>query len=324
MIRRIFIIISLVLVLYIGVALLLPRFVPQHSSASMKQVPGATATPTPSPTPILTVQGPSPQTSAVTAYLLDTDTGHVLDDSNGERPLPMASTTKIMTALIAIQTGDLNQLVTIQQDAYNEVHLYNGSSADLIVGDQIPLRDLIYALMLPSGDDAAIAIADALAQTPANFVQRMNLFAYHLRLFQTHYTNSDGLTPDGQTNPDHYTTAADLARLTRYAMTLPFFSQVVQTEHYTIPATVDHRAYVWDNTNKLLQMYSGTTGTKTGYTEEAGYCLVFSATRDKHHLVGILLGDIDSDHRFHDAMTLLTWGFGLPLLPPTISSGQNR
>lgn len=281
--------------------------------------PIPTPTPLPSPTPILTVEGTPPAVTSESAYLLDMDTGHVLADMHGEQPLPMASTTKIMTALIAIQTGNLDQLVTIGQDAYDEVHLRDGSSAQLVVGDQLTLKDLLYGLMLPSGDDAAIAIADALAGSPENFVQRMNLFAYRLHLFQTHYLDPDGLTiytangPD----PDHYSTAADLTRLARYAMSIPLFAQIVKTPLYTVVATAQHHAYHWTTTNALLETYPGATGIKTGYTVEAGYCLVFSATHNDHHLIGTILDDPDDAHRINDAKALLDWGFSLPLLPPS-------
>jgi serine-type D-Ala-D-Ala carboxypeptidase (penicillin-binding protein 5/6) len=278
-----------------------------------------TPTPTPKPTPILTVKGRPPAITASEAILLDSDTGHILDDQNGERPLPMASTTKIMTALIAIQAGDLNKVVTIHQDALNEVILNNGSSAKLHLGDQLTLRDLLYGLMLPSGDDASIAIATAVGGSTTNFVNLMNLFAYRLHLFQTHYINPDGLTyydANGQPIPGHYTTPYDLVRLANYAMTIPLFAQIVRTQHYSIPANASHHSYSWDNTNQLLTPYAGATGIKTGFTLEAGECLVFSATRSGHHLIGVVLHSIDAVHRFSDAKTLLNWGFALPLLPP--------
>ncbi len=279
-----------------------------------------TPTPTPKPTPILTVKGKPPAITASGAILLDNDTGHILDDLNGERPLPMASTTKIMTALITIQATDLNKVVTIQSDANNEVLLHNGSSAKLQLGDRLTLKDLLYGLMLPSGDDAAIAIADAVGGSTANFVNMMNLFAFRLHLFQTHYINPDGLTyydANGQPIPGHYTTAYDLIRLARYAMTIPLFAQIVRTQHYQIPATSSHHSYSWDNINKLLATYAGMTGIKTGFTVEAGGCLVFSATRAGHHLIGVVLHSTDEAHRFSDAKILLDWGFSLPLLPPT-------
>lgn len=278
-----------------------------------------TPTPSPTPTPILTVVGKPPPASASAAILLDADTGHILDDVNGETSLPMASTTKIMTALIAIVAGNLDQPVIIQQDAYNEVHLHDGSSANLVVGDTISLKDLLYGLMLPSGDDAAIAIADAMGGTQA-FVNDMNSLALRLRLFQTHYINPDGLTyydANGRPLPGHYTTAYDLVQLARFAMTMPLFAQIVSTQNYSLPANAEHHGYTWVNTDELLSTYSGATGIKTGYTIEAGYCLVFSATRAGHHLIGVLIHETDSTHRFNDARTLLNWGFGLPLLPPS-------
>jgi serine-type D-Ala-D-Ala carboxypeptidase (penicillin-binding protein 5/6) len=282
------------------------------TTASSSAVP-VTLTPFPTPTPILTAQGKPPTVSATAAYLYDADTGHALADINGEKLLPMASTTKIMTAIIAIQTADLDEIVTIQQDAYNEVHLHNGSFAGLVVDDKITLRDLLYGLMLPSGDDAAIAIADTVGGSTANFVNIMNLFAHRLHLYQTHYTNPDGLTPDGEVNPNHYTTALDLVRLTQYAMSVPLLAKIVQTKHYELPPIASHHGYTWDNTNTLLGTYSGITGVKTGHTEEAGYCLVFSATHGNHHLIGVVLQSPDSDSRFKDAKTLLDWGFALPL-----------
>lgn len=273
-----------------------------------------TPAPLPSPTPILTVRGTPPTTTATADYLLDEDTEHTLVDINGEKPLPMASTTKIMTALIAIQTGNLDQVVTIKQDARAEVVNNGGSSAFLLVGDKIPLHELLYGLMLPSGDDAAVAIADALAGSVPQFVQRMNLFAYHLHLFQTHYANPDGL-PDP--NHNHYTTAHDLAYLARYAMSVPIFAQIVQQQKYTLTASGVHARYDWTNTNTLLGTYQGASGVKTGTTDEAGFCLVFAATRNAHHLIGVVLHSSSENTRVTDARKLLDWGFSLPALIPT-------
>src|SRR5205807_466366 len=215
------------------------------------------ASTSPTPQPILTAQGLPPTITASAAYLLDADTGHMLADIDGEKPLQMASTTKIMTALIAIQTADLDQLVPINPDAYNRAHNNGGSSANLIVGDQLSLKDLLYGLLLPSGDDAAVAIADALGGTQA-FVQRMNLFAYRLHLFQTHYSTVDGLTND----ENHYSTAYDLVQLAQYAMHIPLFAQIVQTPEYTLAATAQHHSYNWVTTNTLLTIYSGMIGIK--------------------------------------------------------------
>jgi D-alanyl-D-alanine carboxypeptidase (penicillin-binding protein 5/6) len=313
--RRMFALVFLVLAVELALVAPVLAFTPFGTRLLHDLVPP----PTPSPTPILTVRGTPPAVSAQAAYLLDADTGHVLDDVQGELRLPMASTTKIMTAIIAIQTANLGQVVTVRQDAINEVQKYNGSSANLVVGDQIRLEDLLYGLMLPSGDDAAIAIADAVGGTTSNFVRTMNQFAQRLRLKQTHYINPDGLTyltPQGKPDPNQYTTAADLAHLTRYAMANPLFAQVVELQHYVLPASAVHHAYTWDSIDSLLSSYPGATGVKTGYTVEAGYCLVFAATRGGHHLIGVLLHESDANQRFVDARELLDWGFALPLLAP--------
>jgi D-alanyl-D-alanine carboxypeptidase (penicillin-binding protein 5/6) len=274
----------------------------------------------------LTPHGTPPAFDATSAYLLDADTGHTLMDTQGEQRLPMASTTKIMTAVLVLDKGNLNQMVTIQQDAINEVADNNGSTAHLHVGDEIRMKDLLYALLLPSGDDAAIAIADGISGSVSAFVQQMNNYAHQLHLNNTHYINPDGLTyklANGATNPNHYTTASDLAHLTRYAMQNPLFAQIVQAQEYVLPATSAHHGYDWVTTDKLLRSYAGAVGVKTGYTEEAGYCLVFAAYSNGHHLIGVLLHDGDTeteaDRRFADAATLLDWGFQLPLLPPTAS-----
>ena len=307
----------ILMVLAVELALAVPVFALTPFGTRLLQ--DIAPSPTPSPTPILTARGTPPPVSAQAAYLLDADTGHVLVDVRGEQRLPMASTTKVMTALVTIQTAQLGQLVTIKQDAITQVQQYNGSSANLVVGDQIRLEDLLYGLMLPSGDDAAIAIADAVGGTTSNFVRTMNLFARRLHLSQTHYINPDGLTyltPQGRPDPNQYSSAADLAHLTRYAMANPFFAQLVELQHYDLPATAVHHAYTWDSINTLLSTYPGATGVKTGYTVEAGYCLVFAATNGQHHLIGVLLHEPNAVQRFTDARTLLNWGFALPLLPP--------
>jgi serine-type D-Ala-D-Ala carboxypeptidase (penicillin-binding protein 5/6) len=281
-------------------------------------------TATPTPAPILTVRGTPPAIAASAAYLLDADTNHTLVDMHGEQRLSMASTTKIMTAVLVLDKGNLNQMVTIKDDAVKEAIDNNGSTAQLVVGDQIRMKDLLYALLLPSGDDAAIAIADAMSGSQAAFVKQMNNYAHLLKLYNTHYINSDGLTyklANGKPDPNHYTTAADLAHLTRYAMQNPLFEQIVQLQDYVLPATATHHSYNWPTTNTFLSEYAGAIGIKTGYTVEAGYCLVFAAYGNGHHLIGILLHDSDTDanQRFADAGTLLDWGFQLPLLPPTPS-----
>ncbi|MBO0793584.1 MAG: D-alanyl-D-alanine carboxypeptidase, partial [Ktedonobacteraceae bacterium] len=259
---------------------------------------------------------PAPALHTSVAYLLDNDTNTPLLTMNGETRYPMASTTKIMTALIAIQRADLNQPVVVNQDAVDEVKNNMGSSAQLATGDTLTMHDMLYGLLLPSGDDAAIAIADSISGSPAHFVALMNDYARKLHLHNTHYNNPDGLTyytSDGLPIPGHYTTAADLVQLTREALKNPLFAQIVKTKTYTVPVTADHGSYNWTNTNTLLGTYPGVLGVKTGSTVEAGACLVFAATQNGHVLIGAILQEPFNNQgkadRFTDARALLNWGF---------------
>ncbi|HTK10067.1 MAG TPA: D-alanyl-D-alanine carboxypeptidase [Ktedonobacteraceae bacterium] len=311
-------IICIIIAVLLLIAAPLLAFTPPGNRLLAGQPPFPTPTPippTPTPQPVLTPRGTPPTVSASEYYLIDMNTHNVLADKNAVESRPMASTTKIMTALIAIQSGDLTLPVTVHQDALERI-AEGGSSANLRLGDTIPLGDMLYGMMLPSGDDAAWAIADALAGNEQNFVQRMNLFAYHLRLFQTHYASPDGLSLTSEEDAEHYTSANDLARLTTYALSIPFFAKIVHTDHYAIPATATHAAYSWTNTNTLLVSYPGMLGVKTGFTYAAGYCLVFAAQRNGHELLGVVMNSSSEDLRNKDAVALLNWGFALPLLPP--------
>ncbi|GHO81229.1 D-alanyl-D-alanine carboxypeptidase [Ktedonobacter sp. SOSP1-85] len=314
--RRILGIILLCLALLIIISIPVALFTPVGGTVTNLFAP---PTPTPTPRPVLTVRGTPPAIGSKIAYLVDDDTGNVLVNVKGRERVPMASTTKIMTAILTIDKADLNQVVTIKQDAVDEAKVHNGSNAQLVVGDQIRLKDLLYALMLPSGDDAATAIADSVAGSQTRFVTMMNAYAKQLKLQNTHYINADGLTyegKDGKPDPNHYTTGEDLVKLTRYAMRNPLFAQIVQLQKYVLPANGVHHAYDWETTDTMLSTYAGLTGVKTGFTGEAGYCLVFSAYSSGHRLVGAVLDAKDEEERFKDASSLLDWAFALPVLPP--------
>lgn len=276
---------------------------------------------------LLRIQGQPPTLTAGEAYLYDEDSGQTLVDQNGEKVVPMASVTKIMTAIVAIRTGDLNQQITITQADVDHVILNNGSNAGLKVGDTFSLNEMLYALMLPSGDDAASAIARSVAGSSTQFVAQMNLLAGRLHLFQTHYINADGLTsPDNQ---DNVTSAYDLVKLTKYALTIPKFATIVQTPHFDLPATADHGTYKWVNTNYLLDTnYPGMLGVKTGTTDNAGACLVFYAQRGGLNLIGVVLHSTHNlnpalDTRYSDTRHLLDWGFKLEKIVPTKAMQKN-
>jgi D-alanyl-D-alanine carboxypeptidase (penicillin-binding protein 5/6) len=205
-----------------------------------------------------------------------------------------------------------------------------GSSAGLAVGNKLTLKELLYGLMLPSGDDAAVAIADGVAGSQDAFTAIMNVEAQRLHLFQTHFFDPTGLDTDTNLNPIppymHYTTPYDLVRLARYAMSLPLFAQLVSTPTYHLAATADHGPFTWKNTNTMLGTYKGALGVKTGWTGAAGGCLVFAAKRNNHTLIGVVLHSStatstqtqDDLTREADAKALLNWGFSLPSQVPQV------
>ena len=268
------------------------------------------------------VVGQPPAVTAQTAFLFDPDTGAVYYAKGANVELPMASCTKVMTLLLAVERGNLNQMVTVGADAHALVNP-DSSYMGLDVGEKISLRDLLYGLVLPSGNDAAVAIADAIGGNVPAFVAMMNQRAQQLGLTHTHYANPHGLDA-----PGHYTTARDLAVLSAYALRNPIIEQVVSTYSYNIPKTTTHKAYHLVTGNDLLPYarapYPGAIGVKPGFTGNAGYCMSFAADRRGHLLVAAVLDDPSWQVRIVDMRTLLDWGyqqFGLPAAPsPTPGS----
>ncbi|WP_165422838.1 D-alanyl-D-alanine carboxypeptidase family protein [Ktedonosporobacter rubrisoli] len=230
----------------------------------------------------------------------------------------IASTTKIMTALLVLQSYRLDHKVTITQDVINYVNENNASNAGLLVNDKLTVKQLLYAMLLPSGCDAAYAMAVSLKGSLDKFVAEMNQEAELLGLTQTYYTTVDGLHNPDSKGRYGYSTAADLIQLTTYAMQFPLFRQLVGTQTYSLPATSEHHAYTWTNTNHLLGTYPGAIGVKTGTTPWAGYCLVFAAVRNGETLLGVVLSSTSSQQRYTDSTALLNWGFSL------FSKSRNR
>lgn len=234
--------------------------------------------------------------SRVSAYsaqayaVLDADTGILLDGAKETQRLPMASTTKIMTGLLAAESGKLQQIITVSAASAG----VEGSSMYLKQGEQLPLQEVLYGLMLCSGNDAAECIAENLGGRKA-FVRRMNERAQQLGLRNTHFDNPSGL--DGKT---HYTTAYELAQLAAAALKNPIFAQIVATKSYTAGT----RTMV--NHNKLLRMYPDAVGVKTGYTLTAGRCLVSAAKRNGRTVVAVTLHDRDD---WNDHMHMLDAAF---------------
>lgn len=241
--------------------------------------------------------GNTPGVSAASAVLLDQSSGRLLfgKDANDKRPI--ASITKVMTAILAIESGKLNKTVRVSANAVRT----EGSSIYLKPGEKIKLRDLIYGLMLRSGNDASLAIAEAVGKSEQGFVFLMNEKAKEIGMMDTHFTN-----PNGLENPDHYSTAYDMALLTRYAMQQPIFRKIVATRIYRAQATNRSAARVWGNKNKLLRLYKYTTGGKTGFTKAAGRTLISTATKGHMDLIAVTLNDGDD---WRDHQSLFDWGF---------------
>ena len=234
-------------------------------------------------------------TSARAACVLEASTGRVLYAHNEHEQLPMASTTKIMTALLALESGDMDAPVTCSPNAYG----VPGTSIYLSLGETLSMGDMVTGLMLASGNDAAVAIAEHLGGSIEGFAQKMNARAQEIGAMDTNFITPHGLPMEG-----HYTTAYDLALIAREAMQRLDFRELVSTQRATIPWADHDYDRVLNNKNKLLSTYEGATGIKTGYTRAAGRCLAFGARREGMELIGVVLncGDwFDESARLLDA-----------------------
>lgn len=232
------------------------------------------------------------------AGMLVTGDGRVLWSRRPDDRRAMASLTKIMTAVVAIEHSRPDELVTIGRDSST----VGESTSFLRIGEKLPMRELLEALLVKSGNDAAVAIAEHVAGSEDQFVVLMNSKAAELGLSRTRFANPHGLDA-----ADHYTTASDLAVLSRYAMTKPEFRAVVGQKYATIGSGA--RAERLPSTNLMIGNYQGANGIKTGYTGDAGYCVVDSAARDGVELYAVVLGTNGELRRFKDARELLDFGF---------------
>ncbi len=246
------------------------------------------------------VAAPPPALKAQAAILLDAKTGQVLYDKNIHVRHAPASTTKMMTALLALESGRLGDRVKVSPQAAAT----RGSSMYLYAGQALTLEELITGLMMRSGNDAAVAIAEHLSGSVDAFVEQMNKRAAAIGAVNTHFRNPHGLSV-----PGHYSTAFDLAWIARTALANPAFATIVSTKEISIEWQ-DRRGREKDvslrNTNRLLWMLEEADGVKTGTTNEAGPCLVASATRGNHKLIAVVLHD---HSRWYDSMQLLKYGF---------------
>ncbi len=249
------------------------------------------------PLPSFAEEAPSVSVSAEGAVLIDATHGAVLYEKNADAVLPMASTTKIMTALTALSAMDPQTRITVSQEAIG----VEGSSIYLVEGEILTLEELLYALLLESANDAAVAIAIAIDGSVEAFADRMNRMARDLGLKNTHFENPHGL--DGET---HRTTAHELAIITKKAMENQLFCTMIATRKKTITHPAEGQERLLCNHNRLLSSYEGAIGVKTGYTKKSGRCLVSAAERDGIRLIAVTL-NAPNDWQDHEAM--LNYGF---------------
>ena len=224
-----------------------------------------------------------PQIQGEGAYLIDVLSGQTLYMKNPDKPLAPASTTKIMTGLLAIERGNLNDIVTVSPSMLNK-KLVDGTQIYLVPGEKMPLKEMLYALLLNSANDSAVAIAEHIGGDLPTFVEMMNQRAREIGATQTHFVNSCGLTETG-----HVTTAHDLALIARVAYQNNTFAEYVRTKSQTISRSKPDTPVLMLNQNKLLFRDATVDGIKTGYTADAKNCLVASVTKDGRHFIGVIL-----------------------------------
>ncbi len=234
-----------------------------------------------------------PQIVAKAAVVIDAATGAVIYEKNAHQRRAPASTTKMMTALVTLEKARLDEVVTASPNVKVEPSIIG-----LDPGDQLTVEQLLYGLLLPSGNDAAVALADHVGGSMSRFAALMNARAEQLGLKDTHFVNSHGLDVDG-----HYSSAYDLAIIARTALQNPVFGKIVATREYRIAAPI---RWMFKNNNQLLGSYPGADGVKTGYTDNAGRCLVASATRSSKRVISVVL---DSDAMWDDSTALLDYYF---------------
>jgi D-alanyl-D-alanine carboxypeptidase (penicillin-binding protein 5/6) len=246
---------------------------------------------------------PKPWVNGRSVILIEVSTGKILYSKNPNQIMAPASTTKIMTGILGIEKGDLTKTVRVSASAASK----SGSSMNLRKNEQLTLKDLLYGLLLSSGNDAATAIAEAIAGSESRFAQIMTKKARQLGLKHTQFQNASGLPA-----VNHYTTAYDLARIARYAIQNPVFAAIVQTKETVVPGPTPGETAKLVNHNKLLWEYPYSTGIKTGYTRKAGKCLVASAKKQNVTLIAVVL---KSGTMYTDSRKLFEYGFQFLKVP---------
>lgn len=235
-----------------------------------------------------------PKISAGAAVVIDTVSGRILYEKNAHSRRAMASTTKMMTAIVAIENGDLDEKVKVSKRAAS----IRGSVINLQVDEELTLKEILYGMLIKSGNDAAIAVAEHIGGSVEGFAEMMNKKAGELGLKDTAFKNPHGLDENG-----HYSTAYELAKIARYALKNPVFSEIVGTQSTHI---TNRDLYT---TNEMLSIYPGADGVKTGYTGKAGRCLVTSATREDWRIISVVLNCSSRSTRAQSSKDILDFAF---------------
>jgi len=284
------------------------------------------------------VYSPDGPFSAKAIYLYSMDTGEVIFEKNASQQMEPASLTKIMTCILAIEnTENLdNEMVTYPQNVQDYLYAYQRdygavSLGGLLAGEELPMRKLLYAMMLPSANEAALMVAEHIAGSQEAFAEMMNRRARELGAVNTNF-----VTPNGLHHPDHVTTAEDMAKITLHALEMPEFMRIVTTSVYDSGPTNRHQNLKWENTN-LMQIpensfyYPGLSGVKTGTTPQAGRCFISIAARDGFTYLLVIMGSdfydgegnvIDGNMAFRDTAIFYDWAFGSFRVKNLIQKGK--
>ena len=258
--------------------------------------------------PVGTASGPLVHVKG--ADLVMPGTGRTLWSVSPDVPRPMGSIAKVMTALIVLQEGHLGRRIEVTKAMLQYVSRRGASTAGLIQGDVLTARQLLEAMLLPSGCDAAYLLATAYGPGRAAFIKKMNQTAARIGMTATHFTTFDGMP--FPTENSTYSSPADLVKLGEQAMRYPLFRQMVSQRQFSVPQTPGHHAYLWLTTDHLLYIYKGAAGIKTGDTSAAGNCLLFEARRHGRVLIGVVLHAAPGRNPISAilaAAQALNWGF---------------
>ena len=261
--------------------------------------------------PVLAVAGAPKGVKAKAGILVDATTGQVLWSEGENTVRPIASITKVMTALVILQAGGLDRKIAVPKAVTAYVAKYDANAAGLIPGQVFTVDELLHPMLIMSAADAAYTLANAYGPGLPAFIAKMNAEAAKLGLAHTHFTSPDGLPYPTETST--FSTPAELVKLGEIAMGYQEFRSIVALRYYNLPKGNGHSAYSFTSSNELIGHYPGVVGIKTGFTNQAGHTLLFEAVRGSRTLIGDVLGSPPSGPASgaQDAAKILTWGFSL-------------